>query len=178
MVKDLVVGMADRPDLSHAYSAAKKMIQDGDLPNYAQRKRLKDLGKFCKAVTLGVDDTAFTDILKLPFVAQSRISQASGKGGFALEDGCHVLAPHGLEGDAAFECKGKQTCKWMVGGKAWDGQENRLALYCAHCSTPAIYGRLFTDALDCLQYFWYGKSNVSHSTIAPEELEGKRPRRG
>ena len=65
-----------------------------------------------------------------------------------------MMVEDGWDGSGpAVERRGKQKPKWVTADKkASDDAEHMIQLYCAHCGIYAIYGRLSTDAVECVWY--------------------------
>ena len=126
--------MADSPNLSHAYAAARIMIEAGDFPDMINSKprRLKDLHNFCEEVTqeLGgqVDGMSAVDKMRI----NKAIGEAIQKD--ILEDGCLWVVPQ--------PCKGKASPNWhTLAGGAWSMSDDFQKAFCGHCGMPAIFGR-------------------------------------
>ena len=149
MMRELMLEASSQPDLSHAYQAAHKLMQAGDLPAYVQKRKLHALREFCKEVVLSLDSSAETEVAALPFLARQRIAEVLGNSSLAFDDGCYWLKGFAV-------CPGKANPRWLTRDrKPWDGREKTLHLFCGHCGWPAVWGRLTQDIHKCLLFAFF-----------------------
>ena len=154
MMRELMLEASSQPNLSHAYQAAHKLMQAGDLPAYVQKRKLKGLWEFCKEVVLSLDSSAKTEVAALPFLEQQRIAEVLGNASLAFDDGCYWR-----EGGAV--CPGKANPRWLTRDmKPWDGREKTLHLFCGRCGWPAVWGRLTQDLEKCVLFAFFGRWEV------------------